>query len=40
MFPRDKIRREHPQFYRLFWGGCLGPLTWAANRLCDGPEKC
>jgi cyclopropane fatty-acyl-phospholipid synthase-like methyltransferase len=34
MFPRDKIRREHPQFYRLFWGACLGPLTWAANRLC------
>lgn len=34
MFPRDKIRREHPRLYRFFWGACLGPLTWAANRLC------
>jgi SAM-dependent methyltransferase len=31
MFPRDKIRREHPQLYRLFWGACLGPLTWASG---------
>lgn len=36
MFPRDKIRREHPRFYRVFWSACLGPVTWAANRLCIG----
>jgi 2-polyprenyl-6-hydroxyphenyl methylase/3-demethylubiquinone-9 3-methyltransferase len=33
-FPRDKIRKNHPQFYRLFWGLFLRPLTWAANQFC------
>lgn len=34
MFPRDKIRKEHPLFYRLFWGAFLHPLTWSTNRFC------
>jgi cyclopropane fatty-acyl-phospholipid synthase-like methyltransferase len=34
MFPRDKIRKEHPRFYRLLWAACLGPVTWSSNRLC------
>ena len=33
-FPRDKLRKNHPYFYRYFWGGFLRPLTWAANQLC------
>jgi len=34
MFPRDKIRKEHPRLYRLLWAACLGPVTWSSNRLC------
>lgn len=33
-FPRDKLRKNHPYFYRYFWGVFLRPLTWAANQLC------
>jgi 2-polyprenyl-6-hydroxyphenyl methylase/3-demethylubiquinone-9 3-methyltransferase len=33
-FPRDKVRRTFPRFYRAFWSGFLGPLTWASNQLC------
>jgi SAM-dependent methyltransferase len=33
-FPRDKIRRKYPRFYRFFWAAFLRPLTWLANRSC------
>jgi 2-polyprenyl-6-hydroxyphenyl methylase/3-demethylubiquinone-9 3-methyltransferase len=33
-FPRDKLRKHYPRFYRFFWGGLLRPLTGVSNRAC------
>lgn len=33
-FPRDKVRKRHPRFYRVFWKAFLQPLTWATDKGC------
>lgn len=33
-FPRDKLRREHPRFYRFLWRTMLHPWIWGTNRAC------